>query len=244
MKTLVRSELLKVRTTRSFVVLVIAGLGFAAFLGFVTTSFAGKDGNAALGSAAMLDNVVGVSTIPAAFAVLLGVLLAAGEHQHHTITTTFLVAPRRHLVVAAKAVAAAVTAAVVAGAMIAAAVAGSAPRMIAEGAEVHVDGGVAATVAGLVVASALLGVMGVLLGHLLRSQVAAAVAIVLEFTLLEAIADTLAGGGLRRWLPGGAAATLAGGGNSSLWLAAAVLVTWALVAGAITVPAVVRRDVE
>ena len=244
MSPTVRSELLKIRSTRTFVVLVLAGVGFAGFLGFVTTSLAGEDGNAALGSAEMIDNVVGVSTIPAAFGLLLGVLLAAGEHQHRTITTTFLVEPRRHLVVAAKGAAAAITAAAVSVGMIVAALLGSAPRLIAEGASVRVDGGVATTVAGLVVASGLLAVVGVLLGHLVRSQVAAAVAVVLEFTLLEGIADTVAGGGLRQWLPGGAATSLAGGGGNSFLVAAVVLAAWAVAAAAIAVPAVVRRDVE
>jgi ABC-type transport system involved in multi-copper enzyme maturation permease subunit len=244
MNTLVRSELLKVRTTRTTRGLVIAGIGFAAFLGAVTASLAGKEGNAPLGSADMVGNVVGVSTIPAALGLLLGVLLAAGEHQHGTVTTTFLVEPRRHRVVAAKGIAAAVAATAVAGAMVLAAVAGAAPRVLAEGADVGVDAAAARTVAGLVLGSALLAVVGVLLGHLLRSQVAAIVAVVLEFTLLEAVADTLAGGGLHRWLPGGAAATLAGGGDEPFWLAATVLTAWAVVAAAVTVPAVVRRDVS
>jgi hypothetical protein len=244
MTALIRSELLKLRTTRTTVATVLGALGFAAFLGVVTAGFAGVDGAAPLGSPEMVDNVVGVSTIPAAVGLLLGVLLAAGEYQHHTVTTTFLAAPRRHRVVAAKAVAAATFASATALAMVVAAAAGALPRTLAEGAEVELTAGNGRTVAGLLLAAAVLAVLGVLLGQLVRSQVAALVVVVLEFTVLEGIADTLAGGGLHRWLPGGAASTLAGGGDAPLWQATLVVCAWAAIAALVAVPAVARRDVE
>ena len=177
-------------------------------------------------------------------ALLLGVLLSAGEHQHGTITTTFLVTPRRKRVVGAKAVAAAIAGVAVAVAMIVTSVAAAAPALIAEGADVDAfHSGAALTVLGLLLASALLGALGVLLGLLVRSQVAAVVAVVAWFTVLEGIVDVLTGGGLRRWLPGGAAANLAGNGGQPLWAAALILAAWTAAAAAITTPAVVRRDV-
>ena len=95
MNRLVRTELLKLRTTRTTVVLVVAGLGFAALLGFVNAAVAGDPGAPALGSAAFVEDVLGVSAIPAVVALLIGVLLSAGEYQHGTITSTFLATPRR-----------------------------------------------------------------------------------------------------------------------------------------------------
>lgn len=244
MNGLVRAELLKLTTTRTTVALAAVGLGFAALLGLANASIAGDPGTPALGSAVWVEDVVGVSTVPAAVALLLGVLLAAGEHQHHTITTTFLATPRRARVVAAKAVAASAAGAAVAVAMVAAAVAATVPVVVAEGAEVDaLHRGAGLAVAGVVLASALLGPLGVLLGLLLRSQVAAVVLVVAWFTLVEGVADVLTGGSLHRWLPGGAAADLAGSGGQAMWSAAAVVVAWTALAAALAVPAVIRRDV-
>src|SRR5688500_16377527 len=103
MNRLVRTELLKLRCTRTTILLAVGGLGVAALLGVANAAIAGAP---ALGTAPWVTNVVGLSTIPAAIAVLLGVLLSAGEHQHQTITTTFLVTPQRSRVVASKAAAA------------------------------------------------------------------------------------------------------------------------------------------
>lgn len=244
MNHLVRTELLKLTTTRTTLALVAAGVGFAALIGMANGATAGDPGTAGLGSAEWVENVVGVSTVPAAVALLVGVLLSAGEYQHHTITTTFLATPRRSRVVAAKAVASAVAGVAVAAVMVVAAVVATVPALVAHDASVdafHRGAGLA--LAGVLLASALLGPMGALLGLLLRSQVAAVVVVVAWFTLVEAVADVLTGGSLHRWLPGGAAADLAGSGGQPMWSAAVVVVAWTVGAAVLTVPAVVRRDV-
>ena len=177
--------------------------------------------------------------------MLLGVLLAAGEHQHHTITTTFLVTPRRGRVVTAKTVAMAAVAPVVTLAMVAVCAAATVPTLLADGAPVdafHRSAGL--TLLGLLTASSILGAMGVLLGLLVRSQVAAVVVVAAWTLVFETIVTTIVGGDLYRWLPGGAAADLAGNGGQPLWAAAAVLVGWATALALTTVPMVIRRDVS
>jgi hypothetical protein len=244
MTRLVRTELLKLRTTRTSRFLALAGLAFAALLGFANASIAGDPGSPALGSAAWVQNVLGVSTIPAAVAVLLGVLLSAGEHQHQTITTTFLVTPRRRRVLAAKAVAAAIAGAALAVAMVMVSVATSIPALIAERPSIdlfHADA--AETVGGLVLASALVGSLGVLLGMLMRSQMATVVLVVAWFTVLEGVATALVGGSLGRWLPGGAAADLAGNGGQPMGQAALVVLAWTAAVALVATPTVQHRDV-
>lgn len=244
MTALVRAELLKLRTTRTTVLLTIGAVAFAAFLGFVSAAVAGGDGNPRLGSADMIERLVGVSAIPAAAAVVVGVLLAAGEFQHGTITGTFLVTPRRTRVVAAKAVAMAAGAVALTVAMVVASVAGAVPRIVADGADVHVDAaGVATTVGGLVAAAALLGAVGVLLGLLVRSQAAALMVVAAWALVLEGIVDVIVGGGLRDWLPGGAASTLVGGGDQGRALAGIVVAGWTAAVAAVATPVVARRDV-
>ena len=244
MNRLVRTELLKLRTTRTTMALAVAGVAVAVLLGAANAAIAGDQGAPALGSAAWVENVLGVSTTPAAVAVLLGVLLSAGEHQHGTITTTFLITPVRHRVVATKAVAASLAGAALAFTMVVVAALATVPTVVGEGAEIDAfHRGTGLAIAGLVLASALLGALGVLLGLLVRSQVAALVVVAAWALILEGVVDVLAGGGLRRWLPGGAAADLAGNGSQPLWLAAAVVAAWTAAVALVTTPLVGRRDI-
>jgi len=243
LRPLTRAEVLKLHSTRTTRLSILAALAFAALLGFANATLAGQDTNPDLGSPAWVRNVLAVSTIPPVVALVLGVLLAAGEYQHRTITTTFLVTPRRFRVVAAKVLAAVVAGPVVAVAMMAVSAATTVPFVLAEGATVDaLHRGTGRAVAGVLLASALLGAIGVLLGMLVRSQVASVVLVTAWALVLEGVVDVLAGGGLGPWLPGVAAADLAGGGRT-VWVAALVLLAWAAVAAAVTLPAVARRDV-
>lgn len=244
MNRLLRTELLKLRTTRTTALVIVSALAVAALLGMANAAVAGDPGAPDLGSASWVVGVLGVSTIPAGVALLLGVLLSAGEHQHHTITTTFLVTPRRGRVVLAKALAAAVAGPAVAAGMVAVAAAATVPFVLAEGVDVdtvHRDAALA--VVGVLGASALLGALGVLLGLLLRSQVATLVLVLGWFVVVEGVASVLTGGAIRRWLPASAAADLAGNAGQAMWAAALVLAAWTAAAALVTAPTVARRDV-
>ena len=242
---LVHAELTKLRTIRSTTSTALAGLGIAGLLGAANASIAGEPGAAALGSSAFVEDVVAVSAVPAVFALLLGVLLSAGEYQHGTITTTFLATARRDRVVAAKAIAASVAGVVVAAAMATVALLAALPAVVADGASLRVlDADVGLTVVGLLGASALLGTGGALLGMLVRSQVATVVGIAAWALVVESVLSIVVGQGLHRWLPGGAASALTGNGNLPMWGAAAVLAAWIAATALVTVPAVMHRDVD
>ena len=241
---LVRAELLKLRTVRSTTTTALAGVGIALLLGAANAAIAGDPGTPSLGSAAFVEDVVGVSAIPAGLGLLLGVLLSAGEHQHGTITTTFLAVPHRGRVVAAKALAAAAAGVALALVMVTASVLASVPALVAADAAVDVlHAEVALALTGLVAASALLAAAGVLLGLLVRSQVASVVLIGAWALVVEAILDVVTGGAVRDWMPGGAASRLAGNGDLPLGTAALVLLAWIAALAVLTVPTVQRRDV-
>jgi ABC-2 type transport system permease protein len=242
MNRLVRAEWLKLRTTRSTSLYVIGALAATALLAAATTATAGQTGNAPLGSAAYLENLLGLSTLPAFVGLLLGLLATAGEYQHRTITQTFLVTPVRGRIVAAKLLALGVAGAVIAMAMIAIALLVVAIPL-ANAASVELTAAVAATVAGSVLAGALLAAAGVALGALFRSQVAAIVAVALWATLGEGIISVLAPG-VARWLPGMAAAALGGGGDGlPAWGAALLLAGYGCAAAAAATLTTVRRDI-
>lgn len=241
MTGLVAAELLKIRSTRTIVLTTLAGLALAAFLGFANASIAGDPGAAVPGSAAFVEDVLGVSAIPAVVALLVGVLAAAGEYQHGAVTSLFLAAPRRAGVCAASAIGSAVAGVVVAVAMVIAASTVAFAITIADGHSLEVDAtGATSTVVSLLVAAGLLAASGSFLGSVLRSQVAALVVVVAWALVLETIVDTLVGGGVREWLPGGLAADLVAGRRAGV--AAGVLGAWTSALGASAAVAV-RRDV-
>jgi ABC-2 type transport system permease protein len=93
--TLLRAELLKLRTTRTFIALVAASLGLSLLVVVLA---------AALSKDATKDDVhdLFTSDFSGLFIVLLGVTGMAGEWRHRTITSTVLAAPDRVRLLAAK----------------------------------------------------------------------------------------------------------------------------------------------
>jgi ABC-2 type transport system permease protein len=93
--TVLRAELLKLRTTRTFVALVAAALGLSLLVVVLA---------AALAKNATEDDVhdLFTSDFSGLFIVLLGVTGMAGEWRHRTITSTVLAAPDRVKLLAAK----------------------------------------------------------------------------------------------------------------------------------------------
>jgi hypothetical protein len=248
--------------------ILVAYVGFtAAVLAAVFGGFGGQLADTP-GSPALPDNVhlsvySVASTFGYVFPVLLGALVTASEFRHQTLTPTFLATPHRGTVLAAKAVVMLVTGALFGVAGLVGSIGLGAPILGFAG----VDAGLAASdtwllVGRVVIAMALWAVIGVGLGALIPSQVAAIV-VVLAFTqFLEPIlrlapsvwewtADVV------KFLPGAASDALVGSSGFSAFTAesgaeAAVLEWWqgGLVLLAIAVAALIggqftswRRDV-
>lgn len=247
MKPLVRSELLKLTTNRTTRLLLLAALALALLLGTVTATTAGEELAAPLGNAASMANVVGVSAMPGFVMLILGVLATAGEYQHRTVTQTFLATPARGRVVAAKVVTIGLAGVAVALAMMGAALLAALPHVLAAGAGLDLlDSEVARTAAGTVAAAVLFGGAGVGLGALLRSQLAAVVAIGAWIVVGEALLGVVFGANVGRWLPGRAASALAGSDveGLSLWAAAVLLAGYCAVIASVASAVTVRRDVS
>ena len=247
MTRLVRSELLKLRTTRTArVLLALATAGTVALIAAVLL-LAGQPGQPALGPDALRQLVLVPAQPLTLAALVLGVLGMAGELRHGTATSTFLVTPERGRVVAAKLAAAAVTGLAMSLVSSAAVLAVGLPWLRAKGIEVAIaDPGVAARVAGLAVAVALYAVLGTGLGALLRNQVAAVVVGLLWWSqgVERVLTGVLHQPGLERWLPKGAASALTAPGDGTLpmWAGALVFAAYGLVLALLGGRLVARRD--
>jgi ABC-2 type transport system permease protein len=222
---LVRTEIFKLRTTRSSWGLLLGGLALGALLGAATSSTAGDDTAAVLGSAGNLANILGVSALPGVVMLILGILATAGEYQHHTITQTFLTTPVRGRVMAAKLAALVLVGLPVAAAMMGAALLAALPKLLSSADRIALfNAEVAQTVGGNLLAAVLLGILGASLGALLRNQLAAVILVVGWALIGEGILSVVAGGDAVRWFPGGAARSVIAGGDGELALLPAVTV--------------------
>lgn len=244
MTTLITNELIKLGTTRTIRRVLLGALAIAAVLAMATVANADREIAAGLGSAESWTHILGVSGLPAFAMLTIGIMAMAGEYQHQTITQTFLVTPVRGRVVAAKMLALGVSGLVVAASVMAVAFLVALPQTWSVGLDV-LDADVGRTVIGNLTAGALSGVLGVAIGALLRSQLAAVLLAIGWGLLAEGVISVLAGPGVGRWLPGGTIQSIVWGGDTLLpvGVAAAVLAGYAVVLATVATMVTVRRDV-
>jgi ABC-type transport system involved in multi-copper enzyme maturation permease subunit len=210
MTTLIRMELLKLRTTRLSYGLFLAAAGLTLGFALLEASRAGTSAVAPLSTAAGLNAVITGGTLALLLATLLGVTVSSGEFRHGTATATYLAVPQRNRVLAAKCVAAACAGAIF----------GFAGWLIATGVGLGFVAshgysepiGVATMAryaAGHILAGALLAAIGVGVGSLVRSQLAAVVGVLVWAVIIESVLGNLFNV-VQPYLPYTAATTLAG----------------------------------
>jgi ABC-2 type transport system permease protein len=183
------------------------------------------------------------------FAGLLGALSITSEVRHGTIRPTFLVAPARGRVVAAKVCASTLIGAGFGLAGAALAVGAGIAALEARGIDVRLSGGdYALLLAGSAPAAALWAAIGVGLGAIVRDQVPTVVGISAWLLFVEGllVGDVAGVGDLGRFAPGAAAAAITGQDPETLLAPATALVVLAAYAAATAVLgsiATTRRDV-
>lgn len=239
-----RAELLKLRTTRTTIGLVLATaaltLLFALLTGLLskTTMLTGVDDQ---------RNLLGVGGVGGVFAAIAGALLVTGEYRFGTIRPTLLYTPRRSRVILAK-LAAGLLCGLLFGAF------GEA-LSLAIGAVVLSERGVAFAlgggdltllILGTLAGTALWGALGVAVGAIVRNQVAAVVglfawALVVENLLIGLVPS------VGRYGPAQAAQALAAESAPHALSAAAgggVLVAWVAALAAAALVLTARRDID
>jgi ABC-2 type transport system permease protein len=245
-KSQLRAELLKQRSTRT-------GIGlFAAMLGLVLL-------------AVLLHSLLPAETLAdthtqlmvfgrgeflgALFAALLGALSITAEIRHGTIRPTFLVTPRRGRVVAAKVLASIMIGAgfgLVAGAVAAAA---GTVALVARGIDVRLDGGdYVLLMLGAAGAAALWAAIGLGVGALVQHQVPTLIGICAWLLFVEGLlaGDLVGLGDIGRFLPGSAAAAISGQDPGVLLAPGVAVLLLALYAAASALAGAIatsRRDV-
>ena len=249
MIALVRAELLKIRTTRGWwayliVIVLLTGLAVAGEVGSAE-SFDRGTADFQLG----LIETVGVAVL---LAIILGITVVTTEFRHGTVTPTFLATPHREHVIAAKAIAGILVAIGFAVLSLLVVFAVALPWFAIVGAEWNLGGGEAVTrVAEQVVVAVLWVLMGVAIGAVVQSQVAALVGTLIWIfvgeTLLLGLFGLLDLDGARPYLPfqalDGADGT-GGGELLSYWPAIGVSLGWIALIGAAGTERTRRRDIS
>lgn len=206
MRSLIYSELLKVRTTRMLAVTVGVVLVFAAALPVFYGAVAGSGDLPPLAPENLADMLAAPSWLAGGAVLLIGLLASAGEFRHRTVYTTRLAEPRPLRVLAAKLAAMTVIGLAV-GVAVDIVAAGAGGAMLArDGLAIEpFSHGVPKVALVMPLVLALYGVLGVAIGAVLRSTTAAVGAALIWAFVVEAVIPVVAGNpDLVNWLPTGA----------------------------------------
>ncbi len=253
---LVTAEWRKVATTKLLWIMTIVSLAFSALnvtiLVLVAPVSTGEVGEAeVLMDPGYVTTVLATASSASIFVLILGIIGMTGEYRHMTITSAFLVTPRRGRVVLAKGLTYAVLGAAIAivnvigTTALAAALLAGRPHAPIEAASVLKVG------FGVTLGLAIYAVVGVAVGALFKSQVGAIVAALVWVLLVEGLISVFVEG-VSRWLPGGAlSATMAVTSNADLtstdllpvWGGAVVLLGYAIAFSTLATFTTVRRDI-
>ncbi len=259
---LVRSELLKVLSTRLWWGLLIGAVLYAMASAGLSAGFAGVDPGAGQQPSATLDQPEAIRGVYAAaafsgaylFATILGITGMTGEQRYQTLTPTFLATPRRALVVAAKGIAHTAVG-------IGYGVAALAGTLLAGGVVIAARGfGLGYGTPGLwraaalgILAVGLWTLVGLGIGTLIRNQVAAVLVGIFLIFLLEPLVSfglsALDLDAVARWLPSNASAALTSPESTVVtyldwWAGGLVLLGYAAAFTGLGVLLTGRRDVS
>jgi ABC-2 type transport system permease protein len=187
MKALLAAELLKLRTTRTTVLLVLATQGLVVLT--VATSVPGlleENPSISLRDPDLLAIMVGNGFgAPLILMTLLGVLAFTQEFRYMTVTATYLGEPRRSRVLIAKGLSLVIASAAITVATLAMCLPLSVVLIREQGGELDVTPQLWQSVAAGFVAMAAYALIGVAVGALVTNQIAAIVGVLVYMTAIE-----------------------------------------------------------
>ena len=242
----VRSELLKLRTTRTTLGILLAAVGIVALTTVVPLALADTD---AARDLSLFDEGTqrSIFVAPAAatmFAAFAGLLLVTGEYRHGTIRPTFVFVPGRTRVVVAKLVASMLAGALIGASAVAVTDGVAIPWLDAEEVMRWLTTEELVKIAlGVLAACVLWSAIGVGLGAVVRSQVGGIVGLI-AWSVVESILGGVVPE-VGRFTPGEASSALARAEGARLEPLAGlgVLAAWAVALAVAGIVATARRDV-
>ncbi len=244
MSAQLRAELLKVRSTRTTIGLVVGMVALVLLFVVLTASLSGVS---EISTADDQLGMYGIGAFSGLFSALAGIMLVTGEFRFGTIRPTLLFTPRRNRVIGAKAAAALIAGLVFGVLGTALAVGVGAAILKGRGIGISPSGSdFALLAAGTVAAAALWGTIGVGVGAVVRNQVGAIIGLLAWGFVVENLLFALAPS-YGRFTPGEAQNALMGQSDSHLLdplPAAAVLVAWTVAAAVAGAAVTNRRDVD
>jgi ABC-2 type transport system permease protein len=238
-----RSELLKLRSTRTTIGLLLAVVGvvllgaIAQGLSFTLAELASEDKQ---------RDLFGSATGAILLALFVGVIGVTSEFRYGTMRPTLFIEPRRRIVVGAKLAASALVGLVFGTVGLVIAFGAGGAVLVGRDVDFVVSGGhVAAIVVGTIVGTALCAMIGVAVGALIRNQVGAIIVLAAYSLAVEAVLFA-AVPSLGRFLPAQASNAFAGLTGPDLLspaAGAAVLTAWTIVFAALAVLRTERTDI-
>lgn len=238
----IRSEILKIRTTRTAGGLLV---GLLLLAGLALWGTMAKATPAELAVAlASTDVLVGVLVAIPVIVLVLGIRAFTDEVRHGSMVPTFLATPDRRRVLAAKIIVVAATSAAFALVALAFGIAVVIAYLSTQGIASAVAWGAIASLTGRVlVITALWSAIGVAVGAVIWHQVAAIVGALGWLLIGESLVSSIVPGPAR-WLPGQAGAIALGiDPQTSTMLGAVVFAGWVVVATTAAAISLTRRAV-
>ena len=240
MIALVHSELLKLRTLRSTLWAALALLAIALLTSGLALGDAGEKNLRT--PQELRETILAVGYAAVFFLAVMGAIAAAGEYRHRTISQRFLVNPGRHRVLIAKLTAYALVG--IGTAVVVTAISAALGQAVVSSKGFTLDladGGLRMT-AGIVLATAFAGMLGVVVGAMTRNPTTAMVTIFGVWIAGKIIGDWI--GDAAQYLPFSLLENVLGLGEGIAWGYAALALAGLTVAlGLVAQRVFVRRDV-
>jgi ABC-2 type transport system permease protein len=248
MRELIRAELLKLRTTRTFWWSVAAALAFVPVSIAVAMSKAGNSSGASLDSVEGFRNVIAAASSAGVLVLLIGIVVMTGEFRFSTITSTFLITPDRKRVLGAKLAAASLVGLGIALLSSLLTLAVALPWLASRNVDIASHSAdLTIVLLGSIAATAISGMVGVGVGALVTNQTLAVTVALLWSLVVEGLLLAFAPG-IAGWLPGGAASAMSGvatghGRLLPIWAAALLFAGYGLAFATVGSRFVLRRDI-
>jgi ABC-2 type transport system permease protein len=177
---LIGAELLKIRTTRTFWGITAGAVGLVLLIVVLSLSL-----DDSLNTETNVHDLLSVAGFSGLLALVLGVVVGAGEYRHGTIAWTLLVTPRRLRAVSAQVLACGLAGIAIGLTAFVLATAVAIPWLSAKDAPLPPVSELLELVAGVVAYAGLAAALGAGLGALLRNQVAGVVIVLVGLFVVD-----------------------------------------------------------